>query len=90
MSTAQQIVAILLETGEVERVCAGCQKEFGIQAQGNQSHGYCKRHLIEMYQQMMEYPQGRAKAEQKIAELQQRPDSEFPPDLAQQRQAVPA
>jgi hypothetical protein len=91
MNTAQQLVAILLETGEAVRVCAGCQKEFGVRPGPNESHGYCKRHLIEMYQQMMQYPQGKAKAEQSIRDIQQRPDDDFPPDLAQQqRQAVPA
>ena len=87
MSNAQKLVAILLES---QSVCAGCQKEFGVQPQPGQSHGYCKRHLIEQYQQMLDMPGARASTEQRIAQIQQRPDTDFPPDLAQQRQAVPA
>jgi hypothetical protein len=97
MNYAQKVVALLLETGEIESVCAGCQKEFGVEARSGQSHGYCKRHLIDQYKQMLVYPNGKARAEQQIAQIQQRPDSDFPPDLAQQRnqpqqpaQAVPA
>lgn len=88
MMNAQQIVEMLLED-EVVRVCAGCQQEFGAQPPPNASHGYCKRHTLGMYQQMLDMVGNSPKAQgiqQKMQEVQQKPDSAFPPDLAQQRQ----
>jgi hypothetical protein len=86
MNIAQQIVTALLENGAVQ-TCAACQKEFGVASQPGESHGYCKRHLMDMWGQ---FPPGHAKAAQMIRDIPGRPDSEFPPDLAQQRQAAPA
>jgi hypothetical protein len=90
MSTeAKHIVEILLEDANVPVACSACQKEFGVRPGPNDSHSYCKRHLIQMYQHTMSMsPPDRHKAvEHKIAEIQARPDNTFPPDLAHQRQA---
>jgi hypothetical protein len=91
MSTAQNIVSILLEAGEVVRVCTGCQNEFGTQAAPNASHGYCRRHAIKMWQdEAQAHPSVAQLAQTNVAKIQQQPDSNFAPDMAQQRQAVPA
>jgi hypothetical protein len=76
MSHAQQIVAILLEDN---RVCAGCQKEFGTRPAPGSSHGYCRRHFIQYHSDMF--------SPEEIAAM---PDPQFCPDMAQQRQPQPA
>jgi hypothetical protein len=72
MSHAQQIVAILLEDN---RVCAGCQKEFGTTPAPGSSHGFCRRHYIQWYADDVGLD--------RIAAM---PDENFSPDMAQQRQ----
>lgn len=77
MKPANQVVNMLLETG-TQRVCAACEKEFGpVPAQpGTQkSHGICRRHMADAYRE--------AGFPEKVAELEQKPDDNFPPDLAQ-------
>lgn len=89
---AEAIVAQLLE---FERACCMCEKEFGVQPRPNVSHGYCKRHLIQMQKQVLKMAAERGNqpamqtAQQRIRAVQQRPDTDFPPDLSQQRQAAP-
>lgn len=72
MSKAQEIVAVLLED---VRICAGCQKEFGIAPQRGESHGVCRRHALEYYGADMKDM------------IDQMPPDNFPPDMAQQRPA---
>jgi hypothetical protein len=94
MSVAQQTVETLLEN--VVAVCATCQQETGAPRQSNDSHGYCKRHTIEMHRHnLMNAIQRKDQAamqrgQQTIAAIRARPDSDFPPDLSQQRQAAAA
>lgn len=70
-----EIVSALLD--ETEHACYQCEKEFGTH-NPNASHGLCQRHLAGSYRQM-----GR---EEKAREIESRPASSFPPDLAGQRQ----
>lgn len=81
---AKKIVDHLLEN-ELVRACRSCEKEFGVH-DPKASHGYCKRHLIDSYRGM-ENNFG-ADYSTKIASLEARPDTDFPPDLAKQRPAL--
>lgn len=90
MSVANQIVETLLESGHVVQACASCEQETG-QRTPNASHGYCKRHLIQMWQaNAKQMPQMAEQARMRVAQIQQRPESDFPPDLSQQRQGAAA
>lgn len=84
---AKQIVSLLLE--DLAVACSACEKEFGVPGKVGDSHGFCKRHLIAQYQPMLAAtPTGpqRASLQQKITAIQAMPDTNFPPDLAQQQQ----
>lgn len=87
MRIAEFIVNELLESAHgITQACASCEAETG-QRTPNASHGYCKRHLIQMWQaNAKQMPQMAAKAQERIADIQRRPDSDFPPDLSQQQQ----
>lgn len=92
MNVPQSIVDILLEN-ELVRACAACEKETGQRTPGA-SHGYCKRHLIDMHKQNLlaaiqsaNQPSIRT-AQERIREIRQRPDSDFPPDLSQRQQVA--
>lgn len=77
MNPANQVVSLLLETG-TQRVCAACEKEFGAipdQPGMQKSHGLCRRHAADAYRDAG-YPE-------KVAELAQKPDENFAPDVAQ-------
>jgi hypothetical protein len=102
MTVAQRIVEILLETPsyDIVSVCAGCQKEFGTTPPRNASHGYCKRHTLEMYadavnmakQAMGTNPHAADRLRQLMAsirDVRQRPESDFCPDQSKQREAAP-
>lgn len=90
MNDPQIIVNVLLEN---VTACAACEGETGRRTPGA-SHGYCKRHLIEMHKQNLMWAiqhknqQGITTAQQRIAGIRARPDTDFPPDLSQQRQAA--
>jgi hypothetical protein len=104
MNIAEFIVNELLESSyDVVSVCAGCQKEFGTTPPPNASHGYCKRHTLEMYADAMKMakemvgknPNAAGRVSQLMAsirDIRERPDSAFCPDMAQQQRqsAAPA
>jgi hypothetical protein len=70
----RSVVNFLLER---EGACAMCEREFGVH-NPNASHGYCKRHSLQMYQSLKQTPQIAAKIEQ----IKAMPDDNFVPDLA--------
>jgi len=84
MKNAANVVDMLIEA-EIVRVCMFCEKERGpvpIQPGQSKSHGVCRRHIPAFvnysaqglpadYQQKM------------IATMQQKPDTDFAPDLSQ-------
>lgn len=88
---AQNIVDLLLENEApvaapaqqtTRQSCGKCERQFGVHAP-NTSHGNCKRHQIEYYQQTAQLNPGAApKMQQMIAQAEAQPDSAFPPDLA--------
>lgn len=73
---------------EHKRVCSMCQQEFGIKPQKDQwgrmteTHGICRRHMIEMYQKLQ--AEGRDMSA-KIKELEERPEESFCPDMAKEQ-----
>lgn len=93
MSIAESIVNDLLENEGVVRVCASCQGEFGTTPPANASHGYCKRHTLEMYAHTLEMAKQRGNQERiaqvmrSIEEVKSRPESAFCPDQSQQQHA---
>jgi hypothetical protein len=93
--SARAIVGTLLEDAAVNVICAGCQQEFGVQPPPNASHGYCKRHLLQMYEQslgMAKQTMGtNPKAADRVRQLLQsmrdiknRDEGTFAPDLSHQ------
>ncbi len=81
VNKAEAIVHILLDDEGIIRACSWCEKEFGRRTPGaNVSHGVCKRHLAQQWRSMG--------YEDKARQIEQRSDSEFPPDLAMQSQAA--
>lgn len=100
MSIAEKIVEALLGENGMVTACATCEQETG-QRTPNASHSYCKRHMLEMYADALQSAKSMmgtnpkaanrvSQLMQSVRDIKQRPDSDFPPDLAQQRQAVPA
>jgi hypothetical protein len=95
LALARLIVGTLLEDAAVNVVCAGCQQEFGVQPPPNASHGYCKRHMLEMYDdslQMAKRAMGtNPKAADRVRQLlstmrdiKTRDEGTFAPDLSHQ------
>jgi hypothetical protein len=72
MSQSAKIVETLLEA---ERACAWCQKEHGIRPQQGQTHGFCKRHMLQHHSQDL--------TPEDISDLQSRPDDYFAPDMGE-------
>lgn len=75
---AKKIVDFLLQDG-LQSSCSGCEREFSVKVPAA-THGLCKRHTIDSYRQIEKTNPG-ANYAQKIAEIETRPDSAFPPDL---------
>jgi hypothetical protein len=99
---ARLVVQTLLEDQAGSNViCAGCQQEFGVQPPPNASHSYCKRHLLQMYDQSLQMakqtmgtnPKAADRVRQLLStmrDLKTRDEGTFAPDLShQQRQAQP-
>lgn len=91
---AERIVGQLLEEpASFVRACAACEKESGQPATGQRSHGLCKRHKLEQWEEL--YQRARqagdsaqaAKVKALIERDEQRPDAEFPPDLSKPQPA---
>lgn len=76
---AQTVVSHLLEDGPEQR-CVQCEKEFHIPPKQGVSHGLCKRHMLELYGEHM--------GPDWVAKTEAKPESEFAPDMSQQRQQV--
>jgi hypothetical protein len=74
---AQKVVNLLLDSEHV-RVCSACEREFGpVQISPGQikTHGLCKRHALELF--------GSHLPPEKLKALEQKPEENFAPDLAQ-------
>lgn len=89
------VLAEKLLNDEIMRVCLICERERGqVQAPPGvkKSHGYCKRHYIEMVKinaQMHGYRPADAQAA--IAKAEARPDVDFPLDMSKEdASAAPA
>jgi hypothetical protein len=75
MKSAVSVVNLLLET-QTMRVCAACEQEVGpvpVEPGVHKSHGYCRRHLLQIY----------AEDGIPLGDVQKQPDSFFPPDLSE-------
>lgn len=95
---AALVVQSLLEDVAGSNVsCAGCEHEFGVRPAADASHAYCKRHLLQMYDQRINMakeamgtnPNAAGSLRQlmaKVNEIKARPDNTFAPDLSKQRQ----
>jgi hypothetical protein len=94
------IVRTLLEDQAGSNVsCAGCEQEFGVKAAPNASHSYCRRHLLDMYDQSLQMakstmgtnPKAAARVQQLLntmRDIKTRDEGTFAPDLSHQhRQA---
>lgn len=75
---AERVVDLLLQDG-LQSSCSGCEREFSVKVPAA-THGLCKRHTVDSYRQIEKTNPG-ANYAQKIAEIEARPDSAFPPDL---------
>lgn len=86
---AKKVVDFVLENDAMPpRICSGCEKEFNIH-DPRASAGLCKRHMIGMYRDMMGWYPGKASAYQaKIDEIEERPDTDFPPDMAKEGRPI--
>lgn len=100
---AQFIVHTLLEDRAGSNVsCAGCEQEFGVKAAPNASHSYCRRHLLQMYDQSLQMakqtmgtnPKAADRVRQLLAtmrDIKTRDEGTFAPDLSHQhRQQQPS
>lgn len=95
---AQLIVSTLLEDQAGSNVsCAGCEHEFGVKAAPNASHSYCRRHLLQMYDQSLQMAKETMGSNPKAAErvkqllntmrdIKTRDEGTFAPDLSHQHQ----
>jgi len=81
MTSAQQLVAMLLETTQ-QSVCGYCEKEHGpVPAQPGmqKSHGVCRRHAIANY----------TANGMDTTKLMTKPESAFAPDLSKATSGAP-
>lgn len=79
---SHEIYRLLVES--YNRVCMGCEKERGLSPDPNGSHGYCRRHALEFVQVMAKHGMAPDIVKQKIAKIEAMPDTDFPPDMAEQ------
>lgn len=80
MVNANTIVDVLLE-GDPIRVCAGCCQEHGVKSPLGASHGFCRRHAMAAYQQVLDMCGNDPDTQQKLAALADKPDSSFCPEM---------
>lgn len=92
MKIAAQIVARLLEDLQGNRkVCITCQSALGLPQQPGDSHGYCKRHAVQMQEIVVKNALKSGKerliklANDRMIAIQNTPAEKYPPDLENTR-----
>lgn len=82
---AVKLVNLLLDDEGYVRICSACERQFGqlqLRAGQQKTHGLCKRHSIEMF--------GAHLPPESIRRIEQKPEENFPPDLAKSQRRAPA
>lgn len=98
--TNDQAIRFIIEGNEqrLRPVCAHCEHELRLPQKGNESHGICKRHALEVQRMVIKMavemgnPDRINDAQRHLATIKNTPESEFDcPDLvaAQQRAVAP-
>ena len=80
---AKIVASSLLEDGDFQRVCAACEKEFGVAVEEpgkRKSHGMCKRHTYEYYKDALPLKM--------LQKIMHEPESAFSPDMTKERQSA--